>query len=80
MFSDKSHFTVISESGYQLLWSERRTHYAEECVCELDLYDSGVLVWASIMHNAKHCFTCLSEVMYHWSSTAKGLFWIMIIF
>ena len=37
-------------------------------------------MWVGIMHNAKHCFTSLNEVMFHWSSIAERLFWIISVF
>lgn len=53
MFSDESRFTVMSDSGHQLVWRERGTRYAQQYVHERDRYGPGVLVWAGIMHNAR---------------------------
>ncbi|GFW16333.1 hypothetical protein TNCV_4264981 [Trichonephila clavipes] len=46
MFSDESRFSVISDSGHQLLWIER---YVQKSVYESDRY--GVM--AGIMHNSR---------------------------
>ncbi|GFX11861.1 hypothetical protein TNCV_2996451 [Trichonephila clavipes] len=81
MFSDESYFSVTSSSGYQLLWRERGTRYAEKFVRKRDRYGPDVMVWAGIMYNGRTprlIFECKEAL--HQTGIAERIFWIMFVF
>ncbi|GFU66326.1 transposable element Tcb2 transposase [Trichonephila clavipes] len=56
LFSDESRFSLSSDCGRQLIWSESGTAYRPENIQEKDRYPiCSIMVWAGIIINGRPC-------------------------